>query len=387
MPSDITQVCALARAQLGIDDPQIVQFALATAASVYDSGPDRLWSMLIGPSSSGKTTTTLLFGDVPHEARDDLTSASLLHWVQPKNKDEKGHEAGILPTIGDVGFLVVSDFSPILAMSNRGIREQLFSYLRRVYDGSLDREVAYAPTLHWEGRLTLFAACTSAIDNYSSYQGELGPRFIYLRLTPRDLEDHRGRLKAARNYTRQPHMTQIAAAECIAKAIGRYRDVEIDDDLADLLDDAAIVTVHGRTSVPRDGYKHEVDGHPETEEAWRFRAQLRVLARSCLALGMDAGESGLLCARVARDSMPKGRRDVLGLLARNRTEIGLSAGAVARLIGTDRHVTARELEDLAFAGMCERTTVDWGERESFLWTLSDAFRDLVLCIYKTSTVE
>ncbi|MGH8902903.1 MAG: hypothetical protein ACRDYA_14855 [Egibacteraceae bacterium] len=75
----------------------------------------------------------------------------------------------------------------MLATSDRGGRDQLFALLRRVYDGSATRDLGNAPSpLRWQGRMTFLAACTPAIDHYSSHADALGPRLLYWRLPDRD---------------------------------------------------------------------------------------------------------------------------------------------------------------------------------------------------------
>lgn len=115
--------------------------------------------------------------DLADERVDELTAAALLSWT----KGKQPRETGILTRIGRQGFVTVNDFSTVLAGSDHGGRDQLFSLLRVAYDGSVTRDLGNAPrALRWEGRLTILAACTPAIDHYSSHADALGPSLVVL---------------------------------------------------------------------------------------------------------------------------------------------------------------------------------------------------------------
>jgi hypothetical protein len=379
--SDLTdEVCALSLERLGLDDRQVIQLVLAAAVSSDDEiQHDPLWPMLVGPSSGGKSAALSLIGATDALAVDDLTAASLLYG----ERDDEGefHPAGVLPRVGDRGLIVVPDFSTLLAMSNRGGREQLFSYLRKVYDGELYREISTCPIpLHWKGRVTILAACTSAIDNYGAYGGELGTRFVYLRLAPpSDAEGKVARLRVARGTSRDTEIVQEAARRAIEQARLTLPSITVSDDLADLLDIGATVCAYGRTSVPRDGYRRDVVGLAETEEPFRVRNQLDALARCALALGMDAERIDALCCRVARDTMPQVRRDALQVLVDATTAV--TSQDVARATSANWHVANRALEDLELANVVARDDPVAGDRQPQRWRVVDGSAEYIQRVF------
>jgi hypothetical protein len=139
-PPPMAELLDLLRGYLHLDDTGHVWFALATAvSSSLDSDP--LWGMLVGASSGGKTETIRALDKVAGHV-DELTSASLLSWHH--GKKAHGGRSGCC-WVGERGLLTVGDFSTVLAMSDRGARDQLFANLRRVYDGHLVRDVGNAP--------------------------------------------------------------------------------------------------------------------------------------------------------------------------------------------------------------------------------------------------
>jgi len=120
---------------------------------------------------------------------------------------------------------------------------------------------------------------------------------------------------------------------------------ELPGDVADEIEDAALVTAWGRGAVPRNGYgRREIEGVPIVEEPMRLVQQLGGIARGVLALGLPATAASAIASRIALDSMPDARRAVLQVLAAGEV---LSTSACARQAKLHRHVARMALEDLA----------------------------------------
>jgi hypothetical protein len=153
--------------------------------------------------------------------------------------------------------------------------------------------------------------------------------------------------------------------------------------LEDLLDIAAAVCTFGRTSVPRDGYRRQVIGQAETEEPYRVKNQLDALARCALALGLDGPDAGALCCRVARDSMPKVRRDVLrALVEADGTPTTQDVAHAVTASWAVAHIALEDLElarvvtseaDQRFATEGGRTPMRWSLRPEFECHISRVF--------------
>ena len=367
--SPVAVTIAAVRRYLHLENVEHILVALATAVSAMAEG-EPLWAMIVGPPSSSKTEAVRLVEAVADARLAEVTKAGLLS--AQAGKPHK--QVGVLTKIGAKGFLTIGDFSACLASSDRGGRDELYALLRSVYDGNVVRHLGNLPDpLRWEGRLTLLAACTSAIDNFTSHAGELGPRWLYLRvpdLTPsgeraaqQRVRDHQDDLWALRADA------QRVARECVAHARGHACSVDLAP-LAEALDAAALTLALGRASVPRHGYgRREIIGEGEVEGTARIAGQLAHLARGLLALGLPEEYAGALCARAALDSMPLARRRVLGTLAGGEL---LNASQIARVAGSDRGVVTRALEDLGIVGACEHDGRDEeGQRgRARLWRLA-----------------
>jgi hypothetical protein len=338
-----------------LDDPGHVWFALAVAVSAALDG-DPLWGMLIGPSSSGKTEAIRAL-DTLAEPVDELTAPALLSWTHARQP----RPTGVLTRIGERGLVTVGDFSTVLATSDRGGRDQLFALLRRVYDGQVTRDLGNAAApLRWSGRLTILAACTPAIDNYASHTDQLGPRWLYYRLAPGSSHAKRATSRKARLRAGQLGTYRHQTAELTGRLVGAARQhagrVRLSERAAERLDDLAIVCCYGRAVVPRNAYgRREIEGLAIVEEPPRLVAQLVLLARGLLALGLPEPAAVGLCRRAALDSMPAVRRALLQALA----DAGeLTVSEAARRVGCHRHVARMALEELAAIGLATCPDLD-----------------------------
>jgi hypothetical protein len=368
------------RTYVHLTDHGHVVFSLAVAVS-SDLDGEPLWGMLVGPPSGGKSEAVKALDQTADEHVDDITGPALLSWMPGKNPKP----AGILTRIPSRAFVSISDFSTVLATSDRGGRDTLFALLRRAYDGHVVREVGNSPRpLTWTGRLTLLAAVTPAIDNFSSHTDALGPRWLYCRLPETDSTHKKATVRKRRKIEglaeKQAEAQRLATA--LVRAARRVvADVELDDEMYDQLEDAAMLTCLGRAAVPRNAYgRREIDGIPIIEEPARITGQIVALAKSLLALGVSRGESLALAGKCALDTVPQARLACLRQLAGGRP---MTVSEVRRRTGLNRHVARRALEDMEVLELttCPRHEKDEDTEESGFpssnpWHLGDE-RDLV----------
>lgn len=352
--ASVAAMVAAARVYQDLPDPGHLVVACAVAASSeLDAEP--AWLLLVAAPSSGKTEAIRGLDAITTERVDDLTAAGLLSWRVGKNPAP----TGVLARIGTGSRALVSigDLSTLLATSDRGGRDTTFALLRKVYDGHVVRDLGSAPAaLTWSGKVTIVAAVTGVIDHYSAHADALGPRWLFYRLPERDTPSRRRASRAARRGGLETHRGGLAEAvrALVVDARQRIDATVVSDELADRIDDAALVTCWGRATVPRHGYgRREIDGVPVIEEPMRVVRQLHVVARGCAALGLPEADTTVLVRRVALDSMPQARRAVLDVLARGEP---LSTAGLAIAARLHRHVARHQLEELEAIG------VAWAQR-------------------------
>lgn len=299
-----------------MDDSAPYVFCAAVATSNrLDGSP--LWGMVVGPSSGGKTEAVELVHAEITVNLDDVTTPGLLSWSKITRQRPRAVPVGALVRVGDRGLIAILDFSTVLT-DDRGRRSDLFDTLRRVYDGHFERSLGNEDdTLRWEGRITILAACTSAIDNYSSHTDALGPRWVYLRPAARTAATRQAVIRRALRADAAVQKAAKAEAQdlagrLISKAGDYAHTITLSDEMNTTIEDAATVACFGRASVPRDSHgKREIVGLPEVEEPPRVAKQLQMLHRCSLALGLTEEEAVAMTARSALDSMPAIRAMVL----------------------------------------------------------------------------
>jgi len=367
-----------------LSDHGHIIFALAVAVS-SDLDGEPLWGMLVGPPSGGKSEAVKALDDSADEHVDDITGPALLSWMPGKNPKP----AGILTRIPSRAFVTISDFSTVLATSDRGGRDTLFALLRRAYDGHVVREVGNSPRpLTWTGRLTLLAAVTPAIDNFSSHTDALGPRWLYCRLPETDNSHKKATVRKRRKIeglAEKQAEARRRATVLVQAARRAVTEVELDDEMYDQLEDAAMLTCLGRAAVPRHAYgKREIDGIPVIEEPARVTGQIVSLAKSLLALGVPRGQALALAGKCALDTVPQARLTILRRLADAEQ---LTVSDVRRLTGLNRHVARRALEDMEVLDLttCLRSQQDEDTEETGFpstnpWKLG-AEKDLVVRVF------
>ncbi|MPY92958.1 MAG: hypothetical protein GEV08_07785 [Acidimicrobiia bacterium] len=325
----------------------IVTLAAAASAGVIDDEP--VWLLLVAAASSGKTEAVRLLDDVTDAHLNEITAAGLLSW----SKGKTPRPVGVLARLGPRGTVTFGDLSSLLAMSDRGGRDQVFGLLRRMYDGRVTRDLGHADApLVWEGKATVVGAVTAAIDRYAAHADALGPRWVYYRLEQRSAEAKRrtSDLARAAGLHELRKEARRLGAQIVAAARRKIGDVAVPDSVFAALVDAALVACWGRGVVPRHGYgRREIDGTAEVEEPPRITRQLHGLARGLFAIGLDDDTVAVLVRRVALDSMPAPRRAVLAVLANG--EVNLTTARVAELSGLHKQVARMQLEELEVIGV------------------------------------
>lgn len=361
------------RGWLDLPDPAHVTLTMAVAATRNLDG-EAAWLLIVAAPSSGKTETVRLLDDVADGKLNEVTAAGLLGW----SKGKVATPTGVLARLGSRALVTFGDLSSLLATSDKGGRDQVFALLRKAYDGEASRDVSppgrtdAAARLAWTGRLTVVACVTGVIDRYTAHNDALGPRWLYVRIADRDTAGKRRAARAARrgDLPDRRKAARTAIAVLVAEARDRIGRVTVPDNLADHIEDAALVTCWGRAAVPRHGYgAREIDDVATVEEPPRLVQQLHTVARGLLALGVSEYDTTGLLRRCALDSMPTARRAVLDALSLGEPLTGAALAAACRL---DRGVARRAAEELEAVGIVRGRTSDGGRdsRVTVTWELA-----------------
>lgn len=337
---------------------------------------DPVWLGLISGSSTGKTETATTLGDLPDVfVKSTLSGEPALLSATPEKDRADDATGGVLRQVGDLGLIVLKDFTSILGM-DRHKRGQILSALRESYDGSWTRDVGGegGRTLEWAGKLGLVMCCTTAYDRAHSVVSEMGDRFLLVRIAD---PDRRASMRSALRAG-PPGPARHDLAQAVAGLLGNppehppleLTETELDD-FAELAD---FVTL-ARSPVARD-YSGEVELIHDPEGPARFGKALCALWRACGLLDLDRDAAWDVVFRVARDSMPKLRWQVLAALAKGE----LATGQVSRAVWHPTKSTKRALEDLTAHRVIKRIPRrEAGSRDDH-WRLSEQAMPPVLVI-------
>jgi len=296
---------------LGVDyDLGALDAVIATAA-VEQLGGDPVWLLVVSGSGAAKTETVAPLAGAGAHVTSTITSEGALLSATSRKETARDASGGLLRKIGSRGVLVLKDFTSILSMG-RDQRAAVLAALREVYDGRWERNVGTdgGRTLTWEGRIVIIGAVTTAYDTAHSVVAAMGDRFALVRV-----DSTVGRLASGRQALRNvDHEIEMRAdlADAMAGVLAGIDPAAAtldDDDETRLLGAANIVTL-ARTAVEYDARGEVIDAHAP-EMPTRFAKMLGQIVRGGRAAGMGRPSSLALAERVARDSVPPLRLDVL----------------------------------------------------------------------------
>ena len=215
-------------------------------------------------------------------------------------------------------------------------------------------------------RFSLLAGCTRAIDSYRKLTGELGERFTILRLRPGE-----NAVSNSQAMLGQEAATSKALATALKKFVaerealiktspGRHVTDEQDRNLA-----GALAWV--RCPVPRDR-QHHVTYRPDHEIETRLVKQFGEL-RNIGALVMDLPRDDIrvsgLVQRVARDTVPMERLELLGLVGDKM----ITTGKLVEVLQMPKPTVREWLEDLWVLRILVKGRVNGDD----LWHVSESF--------------
>jgi hypothetical protein len=335
---------------LSFDDPDAIIASLATAVSAVDDDDRPLWLLLVGSASGGKTEAVMMVERAAQAILGDVTLAGLLSQRPGKNR------SGVLARLGDDcnAFTIIRDMSSLLSRGAGGksisgtTQSGVFEALRDIYDGRYQRDME-GVSPRWQGRVTVLAAVTQAVDEVAPYIDKLGTRFTYFRMN--DLTADQRRSVTAKVINRSGtnalrRQAQAQAEVVIKQAQERLVSgrIEIEDETLTLIQDCAEFVALGRVIVPRD-WRGQIDGIPYHEEPGRITQQLLKLARALVALNVGRAKTQELIRRVAVSCLVGERAKVLEGLAGRAERV--STNALARDLRLHRRVVRRALEDMA----------------------------------------
>jgi hypothetical protein len=337
----------------------------AVAANHLEGRP--VWLLLVGPPSSGKTEILdSLLGLPDMHPASVLTEAALLSG-SPSREKTKDSTGGLLRKIDAFGYLIMKDFTSILAMHTEQ-RAAVLAALREIYDGAWTRHVGTdkGKTLSWTGKCAFLGGVTPVLDQHHGVIAGMGERFLLSRMPTLDAEKQARR--SLRHLGQEREMRRVLR-ESVGRLFDRFTPTPLDLDDAEAERLAALATLAAkcRSSVERDSRTREIELVPDAELPARLAQTLARLSHGMQLIGAPEEEAWRLTQKVALDSMPATRMRVLQILLADAN--ARSTPSVATAMNYPTTTIRRTCEDLAAHGILSQTSHG-------LWEVSDTAHGL-----------
>jgi hypothetical protein len=350
---------------LEMDDLDPLFAVLGTYAALHLDG-DPVWLMVVGGSGRGKTEIVQsLAGNVDVVAASSISGEAALLSGTPTKDRSVGATGGLLRQLGDLGMLVIKDFTSILSM-HREARAAVLGALREVYDGRWDRNIGSdgGRQMRWTGKAGLVAGCTTAIDKAHAVIAQMGERFLLVRLNEEDRDQlaRRALDQAGREATMRAELADTVAGLFVDGLPRQPTPLTLPE--RERLVRLAGLVAQARSPVERD-YQGEIELVLDPEAPTRLAKALERLWSGLDAIGVDRSDAWKVVARVGLDSVPKLRGAVVRALAAGQQ----STTSVAKAVDHPNRTTLRALEDLAAHHVVDRTPQGRGKAD--LWALTD----------------
>lgn len=371
-PLSLTACHDVFRGWLGVDYDLGALDAVLAAAVIERMDGDPAWLLLISGSGNAKTETVQSLAGAGAHVVSSIASEGALLSATSKGERAANSTGGLLHEIGDRGILVPKDVTSMLAM-DRTARGQVFAALREVYDGQWTRNVGTdgGRSLEWSGRLVVIGAVTTAWDRqHSDTIAAFGDRFVVARM-----DSTTGRIAAGRKAIGNTGSEEAMRAELAAAVAGVLEGADLaagrpnDDEAAKILAAADLVTL-ARTAVDIDYRGNVIDSHAP-EMPTRFAKQLAQIFRGALAIGLSRRDALALAIRVARDSMPPLRLEILEDVAAHEWT---ALRDVVKRVDKPRSTVDRQLQALDLLGLLtkddEVSVAAFSQRETTTWRYS-----------------
>ena len=342
-----------------------------------------IWLMLVGPPSCGKTAIIESLCGLPdtHHAAA-LHIAGLLSGTSRKDT-VAGSTGGLLKDRPSL-ILLLKEFSSVLSLGQEE-RRAVMAALREIYDGRWSRSLGVdnGREISWAGRMSLISGCTPTIDSHYAVIGAMGERFMFYRfprtnpsaiagmvaqrVNGKSIDDNGIQLLTQKAVNRLYANLPGSPNGCPPRKLPHLTPAE-----RTRLVGLALVCCRCRSVVERDSYTHEVTNIYEPESPGRYTAASIQLYAGLKVMGVPERDRWNIVGKIALDSMPAIRRQVLDVLTANY-QTPLTTQVVNTVVqGYSETTLRRVLEDLYILRVAQRGEMTGGTGKARdLWQLTE----------------
>lgn len=339
---------------------------MACAAAHFYLDVPPVWLFVVGPSSSGKTRICIdSFDGLNHVwPMGDLTAKTFL--------SASATYKGLLSDVGKQGILTFKDFTTVLS-KREDERGEIAAQLREIYDGKFTKRTGMGPGDTWQGKVTVIAGATNALERAWAIRRELGERFLTVRWPT--TSDYNGLRIAARQRGRDPEISLELKKRVMEVVHQRASTLpDLPDEMTETIAAYSQILARMRGQVYRDRERQVVD-HPAVEDSYRIHKQLCTATAAHAALWhRQPDERDLaISKRLTLDSIPFNRRLLLDSL---RPLAPVNTAEIAALTRLPHATVDYHLDDLRALTVVQ--TLVKANNENFHSFCGDFLNDLKL---------
>lgn len=360
---------------LSIKDPFVLDlvFACILGNTLIETGS--IWMLLVGSSSTGKTSITNPLLALPTTYfLDDITNKTFLSGFRMNGKFQN------LLDIINRKTVIFSDFSTILS-KNQEQRGEILAQFRRIADGQMDKATGTG-TMKWAGKIGILAASTPDIYNHLEVVRSAGERFLYYFMSATSNKDM---LVKQRDNLSSPQAITDALKPLYYEYVHAVKDFIMRESMPEFkltpdqyarTDRAVIFCVKSKSTIRTDYRTGAVAGMPQTASIGRDNRAFMTLLKALQI--MDAYENKTihtpvsdaridLIEKCAYSAICTERRKILEVLADTResmsgSEIGLTHG-----VGMPKEAVEKFIAPLHAVGIINRHKLG----TAFKWFIGD----------------
>lgn len=295
-----------------LEDRYIVRLLCAAVIANRIPELEPTWLFIISNTSGGKSEllTAMSYARGCWE-QDDLSTKTFI-----SGASKGGTETSLLYRLPKKDPIIV--FKDLTLLLDKDPREsgEIFSQLRLIYDGKLNKSFGTGEDIKVKIRLGLIAGTTTAIEDIGAKQASMGQRAIRYVMTQPDRKAVTRKILKSKN----PGEMKTAMGEAFKHYLDLKVNMEVqtpdlpDDTLENIVDISEMAT-KARSSIKRDEYSREkrVTRNDPPEMPGRMAKQLKALGQAMMIMNQGPLEprDAKILYKVALDSIPSGRKDVM----------------------------------------------------------------------------
>lgn len=324
-------------------DLEALRVVFAVVHAHYSEG-DPVWLFVIGPSGSGKTSIALnCISELPDVTiESELTPRSFLAGKAAKSSATLLNRNSLI-----IGF---KDFTTMISKREESQREIVAS-MREIYDGSLKYRTAEA-VRSWNGKATVIAAVTPAIERAWSIHRDLGERFSQVRWQNTRVPTQASKMARAQLGHEREISQQMRLLTKTIFATALDGPAYLPEHYGDRIDAAAAAVAQLRRQVIRDSSA----GRPiielgSAEEPTRLGKTLVTIATHHAALFGREEVTAIdikAAMRTALDTVPSSR---LGIVTNIPGTIAITQREIREMSGLHKNTITWQAEELTALGV------------------------------------